>query len=93
MTNLLNRKGFVERRMPFHEQLIYRFENDYGASVIFGEILRGGYEIAVIRWVDGNTMSEKEFEIDYSTYITDDVIQGLSEEDVLSILDRIEGLE
>ena len=73
------------------EQKIYRFDNDYGASVIrnigsYG-FSRKLWEIAVL-FFDG-----KDVDITYNTPITDGVIGCLNWEDVENILSQIEKLE
>ena len=76
------------------ERKLYRFENDYGASVIRGVATYGGeddlWELAVIQW------SGDDWNICDSTEIIDNssgVIGYLSEEDVISILIDIKNLE
>ena len=78
---------------------LYRFKNDYGASVIRAQVMGiwisgrdGDWELAVIRWM-GPGNSFESFKLDYSTPVTDDVINGLSLEDVEKLLDDIEKLE
>lgn len=66
----------------------YKFPNNYGASVISGT-WSYGVELAVLKF---NT--EKNFELDYSTPITDDVIGYIeSEEELDEILEKIYKLE
>lgn len=66
------------------------FDNGYGVSVIQSPNSYGGdeglYELAVL---EGN---EDEFEICYTTPITDDVLGHLTEEQVESTLSEIEKL-
>ena len=68
------------------EQTLYRFPNNYGASVIYGTTpMFGnptyGVEVAVIKW-NGN-----DWEIDYTTPITDDIVPYV--EDLDSVLGEI----
>lgn len=70
----------------------FRFDNDYGASVVkhYGSY---GYEndlfeIAVI-WYGENDFGR----ISYNTDITDDVIGYLTNEEVLNYLERIKNLD
>jgi len=73
-------------------QWIFRFDNNYGASVIKGEYSYGGnrglYELAVIYW-----LGDEEWHLCYSTEITDDVIGYLEVEEVNELLDRIKALK
>ena len=79
------------QRLPFEEQRLYRFENDYGASVVCHDFSYGGTdnlcELAVIRW-----SGEKEWTLTYSTHITDNVIGHLKAEDVEKLLLQIKEL-
>ena len=84
------------------EQRIYRFNNNYGASVVrrsyvsleypypqhgsYG-YLDGLWELAVIEWED-----ENEWHIAYDTPITDDVLGWLGEEEVAATLELIRAL-
>lgn len=74
-------------------QAWYKFDNEFGASVVSHEYSYGGkdglYELAVTKF-DRETSS---WNITYSTPITDDVLGYLSESDVDDILDRIENLD
>jgi len=96
-------KPIEERSHPAGEgiQKIYRFPNDYGASVVrFKMMLVGGYgsytdneeewELAVIKF-DGE--DNDKFDLEYDTEITDDVMGHLSNDDVNKILERIEKLD
>ena len=75
-------------------QKLYRFENEYGASVIKGEgtygFSEGLWELAVIRFT-GKDMDS--FDIVYDTPITGDVIGYLTETEVNDLLTRIENLK
>lgn len=86
-------------------QRLYRFENNFGASVIRHSGSYGGndglYELAVIIWdpKDNITLVETDryeritgWTICYSTAITDDVIGYLEEDQVNTILSFIEKL-
>ena len=82
------------------DQYIFRFENNYGASVVQYKISESnirfvntlpthmqGFEIAVIKFDDDNL-----FDLVYDTPITDDVITGLDNEEVLDVLRKIKEL-
>ena len=69
---------------------IFRFENNYGASVIkwygtygFEQDL---FELAVILW-DGD-----EYDVSYNTEIANDVIGNLTRYEVMGLLRRIKDL-
>lgn len=70
---------------------VYKFPNNYGASVIQHDYSYGGkdglWEIAVIYFVDGD-----EWDIDYSTPITRDVLGYLTDEEVCETLEQIKNL-
>lgn len=68
-------------------QVVLKFPNDYGASIVRDEYTYGGkeglFELAVIKWVDD------KFDICYDTPITDDVIGYLSGSEVIEVLTDI----
>lgn len=66
-------------------QRLYRFENDYGASVVNNWASRGT-EMAVIKWDDD------DFGLVYDTPITGDVINYMDEDEVQETLRRISSL-
>jgi hypothetical protein len=77
-------------------QRIYRFPNNYGASVIWGvdmTMLRADsdkpYEVAIIRFVDEGD----HYYLDYSTPLADDVFGYQNEEQVRDLLKQIKDLE
>ena len=68
-------------------QTIYRFQNNYGASVIHS-IMSYGLELAVL-YFDGDTPH-----FSYSTPITNDVIGYIGDEQELTeLLDQIKALK
>lgn len=73
-------------------QKLYRFDNNFGASVIRHLHSYGGrdglWELAVIYWY-----SDTEWHVCYATSITDDVIGYLTWDEVEQYLERIEKLE
>lgn len=73
-----------------NHQVLHRFDNGYGASVIQGPYTYGGpeglYEIGVIVW-EGD-----KYGLTYDTPITDDVLGYVEPEDVQGYLDQIEAL-
>jgi len=77
-------------------QRIYRFPNNYGASVIWGGDMRRiqgdsdkPYELAVIRFVDEGD----HYYLDYTTPLGNDVIGYQNEEQVRDLLKQIKELE
>jgi hypothetical protein len=72
-------------------QVVHRFNNGYGASVVRTFYSYGGdeglYELAVVKF-DGDT-----WELTYDTPITNDVLGWLTEAKVDEILAAIEALE
>lgn len=77
-------KQYAQKGRGFQEnnQTIYRFPNGYGASVVHGEHTYG-LELAVIKFT-GN-----DFNLDYSTEITDDVRGYLDQESLVRTLQQI----
>jgi hypothetical protein len=80
-------------------QELYRFDNDYGASVVSYRHCYGGgdglWELAVIKWDNytGLESHEGEWYLVYNTPITDDVIRWLTRPMVAELLKQIEALE
>lgn len=70
---------------------IFKFDNDYGASVVKHTFSYGHesdrWELAVIKFYRGN-----EWDIDYNTKITDDVIGYLTDDRVRELLGEIQKL-
>nr|DAK21242.1 MAG TPA: hypothetical protein [Caudoviricetes sp.] len=71
-----------------YPQTIYKFPNGYGASIIKIEYIYFGIEIAVLKFDENGN-----FNIDYGTPLTNDVIGGLNEESRDSVLQQIFDLE
>lgn len=81
---------FFERDLNGGTQKLYKFENNYGASVVCHSYSYGGdrglWELAVLTF-DGD-----DWDLTYETPITNDVIGHLEWEEVEDILKRIEEL-
>lgn len=73
-------------------QMLYRFDNGYGASIVQHMHSYGGdkglWELAVIQWDRG----EKHWDFVYDTPVTDDVIGHLQWSTVVEILWDIKAL-
>ncbi len=82
----------IQRPMRNGTQVVHKFENGYGASVVCHEFSYGGdeglKELAVIKFRKGDKWS-----LCYDTEITDDVLGYLTDEDVADLLVQIEALE
>ena len=75
-------------------QKVFRFPNNYGASVVrhsfsYG-VSQGLWELAVIHF---DSESDDDFDMDYETGITSDVMGGLTEKKVEETLNRIRNLK
>lgn len=77
--------------MGYKEQYIFRFENNFGASVVRHKYSygyeEGLYELAVLKF------RRDDWDICYDTEITDDVCGYRSEEEVEDLLKKIKDLE
>lgn len=83
---------YLERSLNGGSQVLHKFDNGFGASVVQHEFSYGGdeglYELGVIKFE-----SKDEWHLNYSTEVTDDVLGYLTEEDVQDLLTKIEQLE
>lgn len=85
----LNDKIVIERESFGGTQKVYRFDNDFGASVVNHRYSRGT-ELAVLHFLSDDDL---DYELTYSTPITGDVIGYIaSEVELVSILQAIEAL-
>ena len=77
-------------------QRIYKFPNNYGASIVWGYNgslfteydAEAPYELAVIRFID-----DDDYYLDYSTGLTTDVFRHQNEEQIRDLLKQIKNLE
>jgi hypothetical protein len=73
------------------QQLVFKFPNGYGASIIRGPLTYGGnrglFELGVIRFT-----SKTQWDLVYSTPVTNDVLGGLTGNEVLATLAEIQVL-
>lgn len=83
----------IERSMNGGTQRLYRFENNFGASVVCHSFSYGNeqdlWELAVIEYAGA---SNDEFDLNYDTDITNDVLRHLSNTDLLDVLEKIKNL-
>ena len=83
----------TERTLNGGTQVVHKFTNGYGASVLSGGTYtygadQGLKELAVIKFYEGD-----KWHLCYDTEITDDVLGYLTDEDVVDLLVQIESLE
>ena len=95
---MISTNGLIREYALFNgTQRLYRFENDFGASVVQHMFSYGGnndlYELAVIRWNSRPEITPVEWTCCYSTPITKDVIGYLKEDQVNTILSFIKKLD
>lgn len=82
-------KDYIEVQNDLgYPQTIYKFPNGYGASVIKFKYIYFGIEIAVLKFY-----KEGNWDVNYATPITNDVIGGLDEESRDKVLQQIFDLE
>ena len=69
-------------------QLLFRFDNDYGLSVVCHSYSYGNdkdlFEVAIIKFDSNN-----KWNITYDTDITGDVLNDQSKEDVISLIEKV----
>lgn len=83
----------LDRHINGGKQRVYRFDNDYGASVVrhrfsYGRE-QGLWELAVIRFYGPDP---EDFDLTYATPITSDVVGHLAETAVQDLLEQIQAL-
>ena len=101
MNLVLNYEGFEEFMMVRKEhimdgvQYLFRFDNEYGASVIKA---RGTYgyeqdlwELAVLTW-DKSNNGKWDYDLNYNTSITSDVLGWLTDQEIREYLQQIKDL-
>lgn len=83
----------IDRSLNGGSQVVHRFENNFGASVVCHNFSYGSnkglFELAVLEFPN----ETDEYSLTYDTEITDDVLGYLNEEDVQELLVRIESLK
>jgi len=89
----MENKPLIERQVNNGPQRVYKFDNGYGASVVchpysYG-YKKGLQELAVIQFYGEGV---DDWDICYTTPITDDVIGNLSEAAVQTLLEQIKAL-
>ena len=96
---VINREHPIAKEGGSGTQKIYRFNNEYGASVVQFKTMFGTtgsytdnnneWELAVIKF---KGKENDNFELDYKTGVTEDVIGHLSEQEVENTLTKIKSL-
>lgn len=77
----------VHQKAPyFSTQAKLFFENGYGVSIVTGHGAYGDYEMAICKGDADN------WEIDYTTYITDDVLGYLTPESITEYMKQVQEL-
>lgn len=82
-----------EHPLGIGTQKVYRFKNNYGASVVYGvntSNIFGLYELAVIKFLSAK---DNDYELDYTTPITDNVLSFVVEEELFKVLEKIQKLK
>lgn len=87
-------KPLISRELHGGFQYIYRFANNYGASLVRTPFSYGGarglFELAVLKF---NGSGPMDWDLCFDTEITGDVIGNLAVEDVFPILLNIKDLQ
>lgn len=84
---------FLVKKLSAHDgpHFLYRFPNDYGASIVCHSFSYGGeeglFELAVIVWEN-----ENDYKLVYDTPVTDDVLEWLTPADCEKYLTEVENL-
>lgn len=93
-SRFIEREKFFDDEINYGKHYIFRFNNNYGASVIKNKHSYGFkndlWDVAVITFP--YLPLTKHFEIVYDTPITDNVVVNLSDEEVCEILEKISKL-
>ncbi len=76
----------AERRVRYHEEVVWHFPNNYGASLAFNQATHWMPELAVTQIVNG------ECDLVYTTDITSEVVPDVSVSQLAILLARIRGL-
>lgn len=83
----------IDRALNGGAQVVHRFDNNFGASVVCHDFSYGREEGLKELAVPALGTEEYDYELTYDTEITDDVIGHLTDEDVNDLLARIEALK
>ena len=80
-------KEFIVKQRPAHggSQIVYRFPNGYGASVV-EHSFSYGLELAVIKFLSADN---GHFVLTYDTPVTSDVVGHLDQDGLKDILNQI----
>lgn len=79
----------IVQSIHYGRQLVFRFENSYGLSVIEENVGQGPkYNIAVVKF----DIADNDYEIDYSTNVANDDVCSDKEEVIVHLLNLVERL-
>ena len=85
-----NYTPIIDRSINNGTQKVYRFDNQFGASVVSHKYSYGGdrgkWELAVIKFYSDDN---DDWSLTYETPITSDVIGHLDEDEVADLLTRV----
>lgn len=82
-------KIVIKQKIHFGQQLLFRFDNSYGLSVI--EELEGAgpkYNIAIVKF----GVADNDYKIDYSTGITNSDVKSDNDEVLIHLISLVEKL-
>jgi hypothetical protein len=79
----------IEQKIHFGRQLLFRFDNSYGLSVIEENVGIGPkYNIAIVKF----DVADNDYELDYCTGIANSDVKSNSEEVIVHLLSLVEKL-
>ena len=71
------------------EQVVWRFPNNWGASLSCSSVTRFTPELAVVHWQ--SDAEDDNFKLNYTTQLTSDVIPNVTVSELALLLARIRG--
>ena len=92
----IEKVSFFDDDVNYGKHYIFKFENGYGASVIKNNMSKGFdkdlWELAIIKF-ENPIISEKGFEIVYTTELTHTTVGDLTDKDVCEYLRKIKEIQ